>query len=258
MSTPDEALEALYRAPLARFVAERGRLVAELRAAGDRAAAAAIAKRRRPTTSAWAVNQLYWHARDLFDLLLAAAARLRTGDREATRDHREALGTLRKRAATILEAAGHPPTEATLRRVTTTLSALAVGNGFAPDPPGALVADREAPGFDAFTAPDGATMPRRLTVVRPLPRADAGAAPRQAADAEARRRRDAERARRATERQRLEVKLRGARAELVARERTLTTVQRELAEAEAAVGQARVAVEAAETALESFAADGEA
>ena len=34
----------------------------------------------RPSVSAWVTNQLYWHARDAFDEMLAAAKTLRKGD----------------------------------------------------------------------------------------------------------------------------------------------------------------------------------
>src|SRR5215472_15754045 len=94
MADHRQALEALYKVPLANFVAERDRLAAELRAAGDEEGARQLARRRRPTTSAWTVNQLYWHARDAFDPLLAAAARMRKGDLSETSAYREALGEL--------------------------------------------------------------------------------------------------------------------------------------------------------------------
>src|SRR5262249_14424605 len=125
MADHRKALQELYGAPLAAFVTERKRLAAELRAAGDDAAAKAPAQRPRPAASAWAVNQLYWHARDAFEALLKTAERLRKGDLEATHAHRDALAELRKRAAAMLEEAGHAATSATLQRVTATLSAIA-------------------------------------------------------------------------------------------------------------------------------------
>ena len=48
------------------------------------AEATRFAKLGRPTISAWAVNQLWWHARDAFDALFETAARLRKGDLHAT------------------------------------------------------------------------------------------------------------------------------------------------------------------------------
>ncbi|HTJ41979.1 MAG TPA: hypothetical protein VL463_07765, partial [Kofleriaceae bacterium] len=60
--TLEDAIETLYRAPIDQFVAERKRLAAELKT-GDKAAAKALMERRRPTVSAWAVDQLHWQAR---------------------------------------------------------------------------------------------------------------------------------------------------------------------------------------------------
>src|SRR5882724_9686262 len=114
----DNAVVTLYQAPLDEFVAARKRLGAELKASGDKAGAARLAKLGRPTIAAWAVNQLWWQARESFDELLAAGQRLRAGDRAATAPHREAIAKLRARAATLLGATGHAATEATLRRLT--------------------------------------------------------------------------------------------------------------------------------------------
>jgi hypothetical protein len=148
----DDAVNELYRAPHDQFVAERKRLASELTSAGDKAAGARLSKRRRPTVPAWAVNQLWWSAREPFEKLLEHAARLREGDLDAADAHRKALAALRTRAQKTLTDAGHPANEATLRRITTTLSAIAAAGGFDPDPPGALASEREAPGFDAFGA----------------------------------------------------------------------------------------------------------
>jgi len=146
----DDAVASLFQAPLDQFVAERKQLASELKAAGDKAGAAKLAKLARPPISAWVVNQLWWHARDAFDALFETAQRLRDGKLEATAAHREAIAKLRARAAAILTDAGHGATEATLRRVTQTLSALAAAGGWDPDLPGALSADRDPPGFEAI------------------------------------------------------------------------------------------------------------
>lgn len=146
----EDAVQELAQAPLPLFVAERKRLADTLKAAGDAKGAKALLARKRPPVSAWVVNQLYWHARDGFDDLLATAEKIRKGDLEASAAHRDAIAKLRARAKRILEDAGHAAPEATLRRVTTTLSAIAVAGGFDPDPPGALADDRDPPGFAAF------------------------------------------------------------------------------------------------------------
>ncbi len=143
------ALEQLYQAPHGSFVDERKRLAAELKAAGDKPGAATLAKRTRPTISAWVVNQLWWHARDAFESLLASAARLRDGDLGANAEHRESLTKLRARAAAMLADAGHGATESTLRRVHQTIAAIAATGTWEPEAPGTLAADRDPPGFEA-------------------------------------------------------------------------------------------------------------
>ena len=150
----DAALDELYQAPHGSFVDERKRIAAELKAAGDKTAAATLAKRARPAISAWVVNQLWWHARDAFESLLASAARLRDGDLGANAEHRASLTKLRARAAAMLGDAGHGATESTLRRVYQTIAAIAATGSWEPEAPGTLTGDRDPPGFDvAMLAP---------------------------------------------------------------------------------------------------------
>jgi hypothetical protein len=145
----DEAVASLFQVPLEQFVGERKRLAGELKAAGDKDGAAKLAKLARPPISAWVVDQLWWHARARFEALFDTAQQLRDGKLDATAAHRDAIAKLRAQAAKILTDAEHGATEATLRRVTQTLSALAASGGWDPDPPGALSADRDPPGFEA-------------------------------------------------------------------------------------------------------------
>jgi len=250
MADHRKALQALYGAPLAAFVAERKRLAAELRAAGDDEGAKELAQRRRPTASAWAVNQLYWHAREAFDDLLATAGRLRKGDLEATRAHRDALAELRKRAAAMLDEAGHAATSATLQRVTGTLSDIAASGDLDPDEPGALSADREPPGFDAFVPSTSADRPRRAVPAARAGRPDASERARlAAARSEERARKQAEAKAREAERHRLRTALRDAEAEVRERERELSRRQKEIRAAEESVENARKVVRAVEREL---------
>src|SRR5687767_3681761 len=145
----DDAVTALYRAPHGEFVNERKRLAGELKEAGDKAGSTKLGKLARPPISAWTVNQLWWDAREDFEALFETAEKLRSGDLGATAEHRDAIAKLRQGAAKILVEAGNAASEGTLRRVTTTLSALAATGGFDPDPEGALSADRDPPGFEA-------------------------------------------------------------------------------------------------------------
>jgi hypothetical protein len=191
----DEAADHLYGVPLSTFVAERKRLVGELRSKGDRASATAVGALGRPSVSAWVVNQLHRQASVDLQALFDAAARMKTGDLSATEAHRQAVARLRARAGEILVGDGHAASETTLRRVSTTLLALSVDGSFDPDPPGQLVADRDPPGFEAMvgmTAAAPSRPPLRLVRDEDDPVNANGDA--EAARAEARRRERAERA----------------------------------------------------------------
>jgi cell division septum initiation protein DivIVA len=145
----EAAADALYAGSLSTFVAERKRLAGELRAAGDKAGAAAMNKLGRPGQSAWVVNQLYRQARADWDALLAATDRLRQGDLSAVAAQRAVVATLRARAVELLKSEGNAASEVVLGRVETNLFALAA-TGWIPDAPGRLIEDRAPPGFDAL------------------------------------------------------------------------------------------------------------
>jgi len=257
----DEAVIALYRAPLETFVAERKRLVSELKAGGDKAGATRLAGLARPPISVWAVNQLWWEAREAFDELFAAAARLRRGDLGATHAHRDAMTKLRTRAETVLTAAGHATTEATLRRIMTDLSAVAAAGTFDPDPPGALTGDREPVGFDVIgmAAPeatsraddDKRTNPKETERANAQIGKEAGALRRERKRVEEERRRaeeakrrksEEERARKRAERTRLEATVHRAKGELDRRMRDAERLRGELAEVEKTIAQARAGI----------------
>jgi hypothetical protein len=245
----DSAVAELYRSPLAEFVATRKRLAAELKPA-DKAQAKRFEKLARPSISAWAVNQLWWRARPSFDALLDAAARLRAGDATASTAHRASLSELRKRAAEILAGDAHAASDAVLRRVTHTLSALALTGCFAPDPPGALVQDRDPPGFEAMTLPLLASASQAAQA--PLA-ADRAAAEHARTEREQRERVEQQRARVRAERERLEAELRQAEAAAGLRIRDVERARQALADAERELVRAQAAV----TAVRSRLADGE-
>ncbi|HEX4449735.1 MAG TPA: hypothetical protein VH143_02640 [Kofleriaceae bacterium] len=225
MAELTDAERELYRAPFDEFVATRDRLAGELKAGGDKAAATALAKRKRPSISAWAVNQLWWHAHADVEALFAVAARVRGGDLAASGAHRDALAKLRARAAALL---GGSPAESVLRRVATTLSALAANGGFDPDVPGALTADRDPPGFEALAG---------LATAEPAPKHEPKPVlklvPTLVVDDSHER----------AERERRDQHERAERAERLAKH------QRELAQARARVTEASDAVDAAREAL---------
>lgn len=252
------ALDALYQAPLDEFIAERKKLAAEL----DKSEAKQLLARRRPPISAWVVNQLWWHARDAFDALMGSAEKLRKGDMKASAAHRDAIAKLRARASAILKDAGHAPTEGTLRRVTTTLSALAV-SGWEPDEPGTLSEDRDPPGFAAFgVGPDTDETPVKHVAKLPHkahPKKHDGhdeleqqRAAKRAAEQEEKRRAEAERKRIAAERHRVEAALRTAKAELRDREHTVKQQEKQLEAARDAVDDAQKIVDGLTEKLESL------
>jgi hypothetical protein len=105
----EELVAELYRVPPGEFVAARNAKVRELRAAGERDAAAAIAKLRRPNTTEWALNMASrehsgpiagWA--DAADAVRDAQEAAATGQRV---DLRTALTTLRARTADVMSAA---------------------------------------------------------------------------------------------------------------------------------------------------------
>lgn len=125
----------LAASPPSDFVRARAALVKELRAAGDREAAAEVAKLRRPPKSLWAVNALARRDRDDVKGLLAAGAGLRAAhERAVVRGEaaplREAEAELRARVAVLVDSARallSGASEAMLRRVSETLRAAATG-----------------------------------------------------------------------------------------------------------------------------------
>jgi hypothetical protein len=230
------ALEALHQAPNERFVEERRRLAAALAASGDSAGSQRLAKQKKPSVTVWAVNQLWWRERDAFEELFATAASLRDGDLTATADHRGALQRLRDLAATILVDAGHRPNEGALRRIATTLSALAAEGGFGADAAGTLERDRDAAGFSGFGEDTLHGLAGRAAS-RVVSKPEDG--PSKAELAEARRRAERERAERQAERERLEGALRSARADVASAEQRIEELRGEQASAERALEEAR-------------------
>lgn len=257
----DEAVAEVYQVPLTQFVAERKRLADELKKSGDAAGAKRLLARKRPPVSAWVVNQLYWHARDAFDEMLATAEQLRKGHLEASAAHRDAIAKLRKRASAILEDSGHAATEATLRRVTTTLAALAATGGFDPDLPGTLETDRDPPGFEAVgiigppaeeeeeeaeEKPKHAAKPKHADKHADKDAdkdAEEEAAARRRAEMAEKKREEEERKRLAAARHRLEAALRTAKGDRDTAERAVKHLEKQLEKANKDVAHAQEAVD---------------
>lgn len=193
----------LYGLPLERFVPERAALAKSLRAAGERDEAAEVAKLRKASVAAWAVNQLVRtqsrEVKALFkagDQLQRAQADLLAGKGDAGKLHaaaereREAVDELTDAARGLLSTEGHELTQTTLDRVSDTLHAAALdedARGQVRD--GCLERELRHVGLGALG---------ELAAAPPAPKQDE--AKRKAAEkAEAERRRMVERANRAIE-----------------------------------------------------------
>src|SRR3954470_17169884 len=171
----DDEADRLYGLPLEQFTAERDAAAKALRKAGDREAAAVLAKLQKPTAAAWAANQIARTEPDVRDEFLAAGAALReaqeatlSGDagglREATRAQRAAVDAFMA-AAQPLQPGGRPLSRAMSDRLRTTLLA-AAGNEELSEAlaDGRLALEAEAGG--AWPPPDAsdvAAAPRRST-----------------------------------------------------------------------------------------------
>ena len=152
---PGDDLEAgidrLYQLPLGEFTAARNALGKQ---AGKRSAEfEALAK---PPVAAWAVNQLYWHRRPVYDALLDAAQELRrahaailggqSGDvRAAGKAHEARVAAAVDAALEILNEGGHAASDAMRQPLMTTLRALP-----AEDRPGRLARALQPGGFESL------------------------------------------------------------------------------------------------------------
>ena len=158
------SVDALFQLPLGEFTAARNTLAAQLKKSGRADEAARIKTLAKPSISAWAVNQLFWRHRKLYDRLLASGEQFRDAQaaqlagksadiRKPLEARRKALADLAQAAAAVLKDASHQPTPDTMRRVTTTLEALSTLAGV-PDAPraGQLTDDVDPPGFETLAA----------------------------------------------------------------------------------------------------------
>jgi len=116
--------------------------------------AAEVRRLTKPAVAAWAVNQLYWNRRDVYDALIEASKELRgihkavlagkRGDlRSAGKVHDEALEAASKAALSILQEGGHPATDSTRQAILTTLRALP-----SDEPAGRLTRGLQPGGFE--------------------------------------------------------------------------------------------------------------
>jgi hypothetical protein len=164
--------------PLAEFTPARNALATTLKKSGDTDQAERVKALPKPPLSAWVANQLYWRYRQAFDRLLAAGNQFRTAQtaqlagksvdlRAPLEARREALSALTKHASDVLRESNHPPSPDTMRRILTTLEALATyGEPVEVAPAGRLTKDVDPPGFEVLAAlvPRGGASARQGSV----------------------------------------------------------------------------------------------
>ena len=172
MTDEESELDDLYAVPLDQFVKARNEIVARLKKDGDEAAATRVAALKKPSVSAWTVNQLARSGSlDLQRLIKAGEAleqaqgRAMSGEdssgfEEARRDEAAAISLLRSAAKEVLRA-GSP---AVLDRIVSTLRAgVATPEGRALLKKGRLSEDLE---------PMGVRLVRRFVYARSPERTD--------------------------------------------------------------------------------------
>jgi hypothetical protein len=133
----DEAVAELYTADPDGFTERRGALAARARAAGDAAAAKSIAQLRKPTRSAWAINQVVRADPSVPSRLAALGDQLRAAERSMDGTKIRELSLARRQlidalVADALAVSGQQPPPAALREeVTSTFGAALADPQFA-------------------------------------------------------------------------------------------------------------------------------
>jgi hypothetical protein len=150
-------IDSLYASPLDQFTAARNDLAARLEKEGDEEAAMRTKKLKKPSISAWVVNQLSRTREVDLARLLKAGEALEEAQQavlagkpaafdKVRKDEGEAVRILGKAAREVLPSAS----AAVLDRITQTLRAASTADGRARLKEGRLTEDLEPAGFEAF------------------------------------------------------------------------------------------------------------
>lgn len=159
--TLEDELDQLYRLPLDAFTAARNAL-----AKGAGAQAGEIRGLEKPNVAAWAVNQLYWRERPIFDELIEASQLLRAAYRDqlggkpadvrgAEDNHRATVKRATQTARGMIEAGGSQASDAVMAAVRETLDILPSA-----EPAGRLTRPLRRTGFEALEGFTIAAKPR--------------------------------------------------------------------------------------------------
>lgn len=153
MAPFESSIDALYQGPLGDFVSARTALARTLK--GDDAKL--VKALQKPAVVAWAVNQVYWHARPVYDRLVKSGAALRAAQvaalggrsadvRGAGEAHRKAIASAVKDAQRLAASyAAHPGSDA----LSQTFEALSLATREA-EPAGRLTKPMGPAGFEAL------------------------------------------------------------------------------------------------------------
>jgi hypothetical protein len=133
----EQEIDGLYGLPLDQFTPARDELARRLRADGDREGGEAVKRLRKPSLTAWALNQVRRADQSAVQELIAAGDRLRdaqerlisAGEREplgrAAAEERARVESLAADAGELLAGAGHPVSAAAQNKLSSTLHAVA-------------------------------------------------------------------------------------------------------------------------------------
>jgi len=180
----ESEIDRLYHLPPQEFTTARNLLAKQ--AGGDGAEVRALAK---PPVGAWAVNQLFWKHRAVYDALIEASEAVRQthkavlggkrGDlRVVGKAHEQAVETARKATVAIMAESGQAATDTTRQSIVTTLRALPVEG----ERPGRLTRVLQPGGFEmlaGLSIARGAAV-KRLTAAPAAPPAGRASAPQKA------------------------------------------------------------------------------
>lgn len=169
MVTVVDEIDALYQVPLGEFTAARNALAKRLGRTEP-----PIKDLEKPSVPAWAVNQLFWRRRAVYNRLIQSAERLRAEHRkllagkpsnlrDAEKLHREAIRAATDQMRAILTESDQAASPATMTAVRETLEALPTA-----DSPGRLARPLRPMGFEALAGVNvrPSALPLRL-VTRP-------------------------------------------------------------------------------------------
>ena len=149
----ESSIDRLYQGPLDAFVAARTALAKTLAGAD----AQRVKRLEKPTAVPWAVNQLYWHARPVYDRLIKAGGALRAAQiaalggrsadvRGAADAHRKAIAGAVAEAVQLAASGGVHPSADALSQTFEVLSLAATPVG----PGGRLIKPLRPSGFEAL------------------------------------------------------------------------------------------------------------